>query len=72
MPRVIVTTAVDVGEPRIGGPVLLDEEVDLGHLDSPDYAPQFLERMAMALEGANRAEARLARSTRGLKVASLT
>jgi hypothetical protein len=61
MPRVIVTTAVDVGKPRIGGPILLDEEVDLIQLNSLRHAPQFLERIAMALEGANRAEARLAR-----------
>ena len=65
MPRVIVTTAVDVGKPRIDGPVLMDEEVDLMHLDSPHYAPQFLERMVTAVEGAHRAEARLARSTTG-------
>src|SRR5436309_683139 len=51
MPRVIVTTASDVGKPRIGGPILLDEEVDLRQLDSPDRAPQFLERLAMALAG---------------------
>jgi hypothetical protein len=61
MPRLIVTTAIDVGTPRIGGPVLMDEEVDLIHLDSPHYAPQFLERMVTAVEGAHRAEARLAR-----------
>jgi hypothetical protein len=61
MPRIIVTTANDVGKPRIGGPILLDEEVDLIQLNSPHRANQFLERMAMALEGANRAEARLAR-----------
>ena len=61
MPRVIVTTAVDVGRPRIGGPVLMDEQVDLIDLDSPHYAPQFLERMVTAVEGAHRAEGRLAR-----------
>ena len=65
MPRVIVTTAVDVGKPRLGGPVLMDEEVDLMHLDSPNYAPQFLERIAIALEGAHRAEVRLARQEVG-------
>jgi hypothetical protein len=61
MPRVIVTTANDVGKPRIGGPILLDAEIDLAQLNSPRDAAQFLERMALALEGANRAEARLAR-----------
>jgi hypothetical protein len=43
----------------------MDEVVDLMHLDSPHYAPQFLERMAIALEGAHRAEARLARQEAG-------
>jgi hypothetical protein len=65
MPRVIVTTAIDVGTPRIGGPVLMDEEVDLTHLDSPHYAPQFLERMVTAVEGAHRAERRLPRQEVG-------
>jgi hypothetical protein len=65
MPRVIVTTAADVGKPRLGGPVLMDEEVDLIHLDSPAYAPLFLERMVTAVEGAHRAEARLARQEVG-------
>jgi hypothetical protein len=61
MPRVIVTTANDVGKPRIGGPILMDEEVDLTQMDSAHRVPQFLERMATALERADRAEARLAR-----------
>ena len=61
MPRVIVTTASDVRKPHVGGPILFDEEVDLKDLDSPLRAPQFLERMAMALEGASHAEARLER-----------
>jgi hypothetical protein len=61
MPRVIVTTANDMGKPRIGGPILMDEEVDLIQMDSAHHVPQFLERMATALEGADRAEARLAR-----------
>jgi hypothetical protein len=60
MPRVIVTTANDVGKPGIG-PILMDEEVDLIQMDSAHHVPQFLERMATALEGADRAEARLAR-----------
>ena len=63
MPRVIVTTANDVGKPRIGGPILLDEEVDLIRLDSPHDGARFLERLAMALAGADLAEARLARFT---------
>lgn len=67
MPRVIVTTANHVARPRVGGPVLLDEEVDLIHLDSPHHASQFLERMAMALEGASRTEAQFARSRRETK-----
>jgi hypothetical protein len=61
MPRVIVTTANDVGEPRIGGPILMDEEVDLIQMNRAHHVPQFLERMATALERADRAEARLAR-----------
>jgi hypothetical protein len=60
MPRVIVTTANDVGKPGIG-PILMDEEVDLIQMDSAHHVPQFLERMAAALEGADRAAARLAR-----------
>jgi hypothetical protein len=51
-----VTTANDVGKPRIGEPILMDEEVDLMQRDSPQHADQFLERMATALEGASRAE----------------
>ena len=65
MPRVIVTTAIDVGKPRIGGTVHMDEEVDLIHLDSHHHAPQFLERMVTAVEGAHRAEARSARQQVG-------
>jgi hypothetical protein len=61
MPRVIVTTANDVGKPLIGGPVLMDEEVDLRQMDSAHHVPLFLDRMATALERADRAEARLAR-----------
>jgi hypothetical protein len=61
MPRVIVTTASDVGKRRICGPILMDEEVDLMQMDSAHHVPQFLERMATALAGADRAEARLAR-----------
>jgi hypothetical protein len=75
MPRVIVTTANGAGRPRIGGPVLMDEEIDLIQMDSAHHVPQFLERMATALERADRAEARLARfrkqaqgSVSGLKV----
>jgi hypothetical protein len=64
MPRVIVTTASDAREPRVGGPILMDEEVDLLQMDSAHHVPQFLERMATALEGADRAEARLARFTK--------
>jgi hypothetical protein len=60
MPRVIVTTASDVGKLHIGGPILMDEEVDLIQMDRAHHVPQFLERMAMALESADRAEARLA------------
>jgi hypothetical protein len=60
MPRVIVTTASDVGKLDIGGPILMDEEVDLIQMDRAHHVPQFLERMAMALESADRAEARLA------------
>ena len=58
MPRVIVTTADDVGKPRIGGPILMDEEVDLIPMDSAHHVHQFLDRMATALEGAHRVEAR--------------
>src|SRR5438067_11713675 len=58
MPRVIVTTANDVGKPRIGGPILLDEEVDLIRLDSPHDGARFLGRFAMALACAGLAEAR--------------
>jgi hypothetical protein len=39
----------------------MDDELDLMQMDSPHHADQFVERMATALEGASRAEARLAR-----------
>jgi hypothetical protein len=60
MPRVIVTTANGVGEPCVGGPILMDEQVDLIQMDRAHHVPEFLERMAMALEGAEQAEARFA------------
>jgi hypothetical protein len=36
----------------------MDEEANLTQMDGAHQVPQFLERMATALEGAHRAEAR--------------
>jgi hypothetical protein len=50
----------------------MDEEVDLIQMDRAHHVPQFLERMALALESADRAEARLARFKNRLQVRSPT
>jgi hypothetical protein len=55
MPRIIVTA--DVSETKIDdGPVLLDERVQSVHLSTGHAAAQLVERLAWAVDDAERAE----------------
>jgi hypothetical protein len=55
MPRIIVTA--ENGNER---PVLLDERLEPVHLDDTHYSVQLLERIALALANAEKAETRFA------------
>jgi hypothetical protein len=56
MPRIIVTTDAIASKPTDQTPVLLEEHVHSVHLSSGHASAQLIERLAWAIDDAERAE----------------